>query len=85
MIRGIIDWIKKVLSLIQRSRKVRRASTGILMAGLALGIGALIINTVGHLTMKETPVDKDATIPVKVIADSFTLKVAAYLKPEYAR
>ena len=55
------------------------------MAGLALGIGALIINTVGHLTMKETPVDKDATIPVKVIADSFTLKVAAYLKPEYAR
>ena len=38
------------------------------MAGLALGIGALVINTVGHLTVKETPVDKDATIPVKVIA-----------------
>jgi hypothetical protein len=52
------------------------------MAGLALGIGALVINTVGHLTVKETPVDKDATIPVKVIADSFTLKVVAYLKPE---
>jgi hypothetical protein len=55
------------------------------MAGLALGLGALVINTAGHLTVKETPVDKDATIPVKVIADSFTLKVAAYLKPEYAR
>ncbi len=85
MIREIIDWIKKVLSLIQRSRKVRRVLTGILLIGLALGIGGLVVNTVSHLTVTEAPTDKDVTPPVKVISDPFTLQVAAYLKPEYAK
>ena len=44
-----------------------------------------MINTVSHLTVKEVPADKEATPLVKIIADPFTLQVAAYLKPEYAK
>jgi tetratricopeptide (TPR) repeat protein len=83
--RWIVCRIKEAAKLIQRSRKVRRVLTGILLFGLALGIGALVVNTVSHLTVKEAPTDKDVTPPVKVIADPFTLQVAAYLKLEYAK
>jgi len=77
--------IKTTVQLIQHSRKVRRVLTGILLIGLVLGIGALVVNTVSHLTVGEAPTDKDATPPAKIISDPFTLQVAAYLQPEYAK
>ena len=85
LVRWIVCRIKAAAKLIQRSRKVRRVLTGILLLGLILGIGALVVNTVSHLTVNEAPLDKAATPPVEVIADPFTLQVAAYLKPEYAK
>ena len=57
----------------------------ILLLGLVSGIGALVVNTVGHLNLKEESGLRSAT-PVKpVVTDPFTLQVAAYLKPQYAR
>jgi len=85
IIRWIVRRVKAAAKLIQRSRKVRRISTGILLLGLALGIGALVVNTVSHLSVKEAPADKNKALPVKAITDPFTLQVAAYLKPEYAK
>jgi hypothetical protein len=84
-VRWIVCRIKTAAKLIQRSRKVRRVLTGILLFGLILGIGVLVVNTVRHLTVNEAPSDQAATPPVEVISDPFTLQVAAYLKPEYAK
>ena len=87
--RAIVRWIfyriKAAAKIIQHSRKVRRVLTGILLFGLAIGIGALVINTVSHLTVKEAPIDQAAAPVVEVTPDPFTLQVAAYLKPEYAK
>lgn len=77
--------IKGAARFIQRSRKFRRVLAGILLFGLVLGVGVLVVNTVSHLTVKEAPSAKDATPPVNIISDPFTLQVAAYLKPEYAK
>ena len=86
---AIVQWIvlriKDTAKFVQRSKKARQVLTGILLCGLVLGIGALVVNTVSHLTVKEVPADKEATPPVKIIADPFTLQVAEYLKPEYAK
>ena len=72
---------KKTKQLIQPSRKTRRVLTG-----LALAVAGLVVNTIGHLTVAETPAGEKVPPPAKaiVIADPFTLQVAAYLKPEYA-
>jgi len=85
LVRWIFRWIKAAAKLIQRSRKVRRVLTGSLLFGLILGVGALVLNTVSHLTVNEAPLHKAAAPPVEVISDPFTLQVAAYLKPEYAK
>ena len=85
IIRWIVRRVKAAAKGIQRSRIVRRILTGILLLGLAFGIGALVVNTVSHLSVKEAPADKKGALPVKVITDPFTLQVAAYLKPEYAK
>ncbi len=84
--RRILDRIKKAADLIQHSRKVRRVLTGMLLIGLALGIGGLVVNTVRHLTVTEAPpVENEPEPPLRIISDPFTLQVAAYLKPEYAK
>jgi len=77
--------IREASNLRQRSKKVRRILTAILLLGLTLGIGALVVNTVSHLTVQQTPAGRQETPAVKAIPDPFTLQVAAYLKPEYAK
>jgi hypothetical protein len=85
IVRWIIGRVREAVKVIQRSRRVRRALSALLLVGLALGVGALVVNTVRHLTPQEAPAEKAVTQPVEVISDPFTLQVAAYLKPEYAR
>ena len=77
----------KTRQFIQHSRKARRALTGVLLAGLALAVAGLVVNTIGHLTVAEPPAGEKAPPPAQaiVIADPFTLQVAAYLQPESAR
>ncbi len=52
-----------------------------------IGVGGLVINTVGHLfvTEKIPTAGEKPEPPAETIADPFTLQVAAYLKSEYAR
>jgi len=86
MLRRIIDRVKKAAGLILHSRRVRRVFTGILLIGLAAGIGALVVNTVSHLKVTEAPpAAKEPEPPISIISDPFTLQVAAYLKPENAK
>ena len=68
-----------------RSRKSRRVLTGILLAGLSAAVIVLVINTVGHLVKSETPVAQKIEKAPEAITDPFTLQVAAYLKPGYAK
>jgi len=82
----LADPIKQTAALIRHSRKFRRVSTGILLSGLALGVGALAVNTISHLKVTETPpAQKEPEPQVSIVSDPFTLQVAAYLKPEYAK
>jgi hypothetical protein len=86
LLRRIIDLLKKAAGLIRHSRKIRRVLTGILLSGLALGIGGLVVNTVSHLKVTEAPpAEKEPEPPISIVSDPFTLQVAAYLKPEYAK
>jgi hypothetical protein len=81
-----IDRIIQAASLMRHSRRARRLFTGILLSGLALAIAGLVVNTVSHLKVTEAPPAQKAPEPVlPVVTDPFTLQVAAYLKPEYAK
>jgi hypothetical protein len=86
---SIIHWItgrmRYAIGLVQHSRKTRRILTGIVLAGLVLGIGGLVVNTVGHLVVTERTGDKKSEPATAVITDPFTLQVAAYLKHEHAK
>jgi len=68
-----------------QSRKSRRLLAGILLAGLTAAVIFLVINTVGHLVKTETPDTPKIEKAPEAITDPFTLQVAAYLKPAYAR
>ncbi len=67
------------------SRKSRRLLAGILLGGLIVAVVFLVINTVGHLVKTETPVTPKIEKTPEAITDPFTLQVAAYLKPTYAK
>ena len=86
---SVAQWLvygcKKAAGLVRNSRRTRQFLAGTLIFGLALGIGALVMNTVRHLAVQEASTEKAAASPVNVTTDPFTLQVAAYLKPEYAR
>jgi cell division protein FtsN len=56
-----------------------------LLAGLTAAVIVLVINTVGHLVKSETPVAQKIEKAPEAITDPFTLQVAAYLKPSYAK
>lgn len=85
LLRGIVERVKQAAGIVQHSRKFRRVLTGVLLSGLALGIGGLAVNTVRHLKVAESPpAEKEPEPPISIITDPFTLQVAAYLKPEYA-
>ena len=77
----ILRWTRRAL----QSTQSRRVLGGILLAGLAAGIIALVINTATHLVKVEKPVDRKVEKKPEVISDPFTLQVAAYLKPDYAQ
>jgi hypothetical protein len=84
-VRWIVRRTKDAATSIQRSQRVRRVLTGTLLCCLVIGLGALVVNTVSHLAVKETPTDKRATPAAQVISDPFTLQVAAYLKAQNAK
>ncbi|MGD9183282.1 MAG: SPOR domain-containing protein [Desulfobacterales bacterium] len=77
-VRSAIHWA-------MQSRKSRRVLTGVLLAGLTAAVIVLVINTVGHLVKSETPVAQKIEKAPEAITDPFTLQVAAYLKPTYAK
>jgi hypothetical protein len=68
-----------------QSKKSRQVFTGVLLAGLTVAVVFLVINTVGHLVRTEAPVAQKIEKAPETITDPFTLQVAAYLKPSYAR
>jgi len=77
-IRSAVRWATQ-------SRKSRRVLAGILLGGLTAAVIFLVINTVGHLVKTETPVTQKIEKAPEAITDPFTLQVAAYLKPAYAK
>lgn len=81
----ILRQIRSAARWATRSRKSRRLLAGILLAGLTATVIVLVINTVGHLVKTETPVAQKIEKAPETITDPFTLQVAAYLKPSYAR
>jgi hypothetical protein len=68
-----------------QSTRSRNVLAGVLLAGLAAAVIALVINTVAHLVRVEKPVAQKVEKAPEVITDPFTLQVAAYLKPAYAK
>jgi hypothetical protein len=68
-----------------QSKRSRQVFTGVLLTGLTAAVVVLVINTVGHLVKTETPVARKIEKAPETITDPFTLQVAAYLKPSYAR
>jgi hypothetical protein len=81
----IFQQIRSVVRWAMQSRKSRRVLTGMLLAGLSAAVIILVINTVGHLVKSETPVAQKIEKAPEAITDPFTLQVAAYLKPAYAK
>ena len=83
--RWILRQIRFAIRWAMQSRKSRHVLTGILLAALSAAVLVLVINTVGHLVKRETPVSQKIEKAPEVITDPFTLQVAAYLKPGYAK
>jgi hypothetical protein len=68
-----------------QSKRARRALAGLAVAGLTAGVIVLVINTVGHLVKTETTTAQKIEKAPEQITDPFTLQVAAYLEPTYAK
>jgi hypothetical protein len=81
----ILRQIRSGVRLATQTRKSRRVLAGILLGGLTAAVIVLVINTVGHLVKTETPVSQKIEKAPEAITDPFTLQVAAYLQPAYAR
>jgi hypothetical protein len=84
-IRRVREGLILLTRLGWRSKIARRVSFATVLALLMLGMGGLAINTARHLRVGEKPASKSAEPAAAIIADSFTLQVAAYLQPEYAQ
>jgi hypothetical protein len=78
-------WVSRQVRSGLQSKKARQVSGGILLAGLAVAVIVLVINTVGHLVKSETPAAIKIEKAPEKITDPFTLQVAAYLKPGHAK
>jgi len=84
-VSGLPVWVYRQIRSALQSKKARRVSGGIMLAGLTAAVVILVINTVGHLVKSDAPaVPKVEKAPEK-ITDPFTLQVAAYLKPDHAK
>jgi hypothetical protein len=81
----IFQQIRSVIRWATQSKKSRRFLTALLLAGLTAAVIVLVINTVGHLVKSETPIVQKIEKAPEAITDPFTLQVAAYLKPGYAK
>ena len=88
-VTGIPVWIYRQIRSAGRrtlqSQKLRQVFAGVLLAGLAAAVVVLVVNTVGHLVKTETPVAQKIEKAPEKITDPFTLQVAAYLKPAFAK
>jgi hypothetical protein len=88
-IRALPVWALQQIHFARRwvmqSKKARRVFGGLMFAGLSAGVIVLVINTVGHLVKTETPVAQKIEKAPEQVTDPFTLQVAAYLEPAYAK
>jgi len=84
-VTALAVWIYRWMRSIPQSKNARRVFGGIVLAGLTCAVVLLLINTVGHLAKSETPVVQKIEKAPEKITDPFTLQVAAYLKPDYAK
>jgi hypothetical protein len=78
-------WVLQLIRRSLQSTQSRRVLAGVLLTVLAAAVIALVINTVSHLIKVEKPVVQKVEKAPEVITDPFTLQVAAYLKPAYAK
>jgi hypothetical protein len=80
-----VERVKSLRHMFKQSRNARRLVAGTVLVGLSAIIAVLIINTIGHLTrtQKSAKLKKDPA--AVVMTDPFTIQVAAYLKPDYAK
>ncbi len=84
-VTAVPAWILRLIRRSLQSTRSRKALAGVLLAGLAVAVIILVINTVTHLVKVEKPVAQKVEKTPEVITDPFTLQVAAYLKPAYAQ
>ena len=78
----VLRFIRRTL----QSKRSRQLLAAVLLAGLAAAVVVLVINTVTHLVKVEMPITtQKAEKTPEVITDPFTLQVAAYLQPSYAK
>jgi hypothetical protein len=84
-VAALPPWIFRRMRSVLQSRKSRRVFGGVLLAGVTAAVVVLVINTVGHLVKSETPVAPKIEKAPEKVTDPFTLQVAAYLKPGYAK
>ncbi|MGD9349379.1 MAG: SPOR domain-containing protein [Desulfobacterales bacterium] len=78
-------WVLQLIRRSLQSTQSRRVLAGVLLTVSAAAVIALLINTASHLIKVEKPVAQKVEKAPEVITDPFTLQVAAYLKPAYAR
>jgi tetratricopeptide (TPR) repeat protein len=84
-LRWVLAGSKSLVRLGWRSKIARRVSFATVLALLTLGMGGLVINTVRYLGVGEKPESQRAEPAAAVVTEAFTLQVAAYLQPEYAK
>ncbi len=78
-------WFLRLVRRPLQSAQSRKVLAGVLLTVLAAAVIALVINTASHLIKVEKPVARKVEKAPEVITDPFTLQVAAYLKPTYAK
>jgi hypothetical protein len=78
-------WVLGLMRRTLQSTRSKRVLAAVLLVGLAAAVIVLVVNTVRHLVKVEVPVAEKVDKAPEVITDPFTLQVAAYLKPGYAK
>ena len=83
--KGFIAKSRDLIPFFIRSKRSKVILMRIILAGFAIGLVILMINTFEHLIKPDTAVTKDdQLLVVPVVRDRFTIQVAAYLKSEHA-
>jgi ferritin len=84
--KGFIARSKALTTFFISSQRSKVILMRIILAGFAIGLVILMINTFEHLIKMDAPVTENNQITsVPAITDRFTIQVAAYLKSEHAK